>query len=171
MNWSRRSVMSACAVVAALAPGCAVDGLAFRVDDRLDVVSPRDREVVSLPVRIEWEITDFEVTGPTPSSEPESGFFGVFVDRAPQPPGQTIEWFAKDDPACRPADDCPNKEYFAARGVYTTSKTRFVLRTLPPPPSDQAKRRELHEVTIVLLDGTGRRIGESAFTSEFEVKR
>lgn len=171
MNWSCRSVVGACAVVAAFLPGCAVDGLAFRIDDRLEIVSPEDRQAVELPVPIRWTITDFDVTGPTGSKDPDSGFFGVFVDRAPQPPGETIAWFARDDKTCRKADGCPDKEYYSSRGVYTTNKTRFVLKTLPPPPSDQAARRELHEVTIVLLDGAGRRIGESAFTSAFEVKR
>ena len=151
--------------------GCAINGLAFRVDDRLRILQPADREIVTLPVTINWEITDFEVTGPDGSEDPGSGYFGVFVDRAPQPPGETVEWFAKDDESCRPADGCPDEQYLADRGVYTTDKTEFVVKTLPPPPSDQAARREFHEVTIVLLDGSGRRVGESAFTAEFEVKR
>lgn len=171
MFWSWRSAIGAGAVVAALLPGCALNGLAFRVDERLEFSSPQDRELVALPVTIEWDISDFEVTGPDGGEDPESGFFGVFIDRAPQPPGETIDWFARDDRTCRKADGCPDRGYFAARGVYTTTKTRFVVTTLPPPPSDQAERREFHEATIVLLDGSGRRIGESAFTSQFEVKR
>ena len=173
MSWFCRTKVGALAAALALAglPGCAISGLAFKVDDRLKVVSPADRERVSLPVTVDWEITDFEVTGPTGSEAADAGYFGVFVDRAPQPPGETVEWFAKNDRSCRPEDDCPDKGYLASRGVYTTSETKFVIKTLPPPPSDQVNRREFHEVTIVLLDGSGQRIGESAFTSEFEVKR
>jgi hypothetical protein len=151
--------------------GCAINGLSFRIDDRLQILRPADREAVSLPLTIEWDISDFEVTGPDGSDDPHRGYFGVFVDRAPQPPNETVEWFAKDDESCRPADGCPDEQYLADRGVHTTTDTEFVIETLPPPPTDQADRRELHEVTIVLLDGSGRRIGESAFTAEFEVQR
>lgn len=170
MSRSCRTLV-ACALSVALLSGCAAEGLAFKVDDRLNIVSPADREVVSLPLKIDWEISDFKVTGPDGSQDPESGYFGVFVDRAPQPPGETVKWFAKDDRSCHPEDGCPSKAYLADRGVHTARKTQFVLKTLPPPSDDQAKRRELHEVTIVLLDGSGRRIGESAFTTEFEVQR
>jgi hypothetical protein len=37
------------------------------------------------------------------------------------------------------------------------------------PTGAAAQRRDLHEVTIALLDGRGERIGESAFTVQFEV--
>ena len=154
-----------------LLSGCALRGLSFRIDDRVQILSPEDREAVTLPVTIDWESTDFEVTGPDGTEQPDSGYFGVFIDRAPQPPGETVEWFAKDDLSCRPADDCPDRQYLADRGVHTTQKTEFVVKTFPPPPSNQVARREFHEVTIVLLDGSGRRIGESAFTAQFEVQR
>ena len=171
MNWSCRATLVACALAVASLSGCAVQGLAFTIDDRLQIVSPQDREVVRLPVTIKWKIRDFKVTGPDGAQNPEAGYFGVFVDRAPPPPGETFTWVAKDDRSCHPEDGCPSKAYLADRGIFTTDETKFVLKTLPPPTDDQAKRREFHEVTIVLLDGSGRRIGESAFTSEFEVKR
>jgi hypothetical protein len=158
-------------VCALLLPACAFDGLAFRIDERLDIVSPGDREAVKLPVTVDWEVTDFEVTKADGGQDPNQGYFGVFVDRAPQPPGETVEWFAKDDEDCRAEDGCPSRQYLADRGVHTTRDTKFVVENLPPPPEEQAARREFHEVTIVLLDGSGRRIGESAFTAEFEVVR
>jgi hypothetical protein len=167
-----RPIRAALGLLMAVAlSGCAVSGLSFRIDDRLQILRPADREEVSLPVTIEWDIDDFEVVKPDGSEDPGRGYFGVFVDRAPQPPGETVEWFAKDDDSCRVEDGCPDKQYLADRGVHTTTETQFVVETLPPPPSDQVARRELHEVTIVLLDGNGRRIGESAFTAEFEVQR
>lgn len=162
------ALLLGCAV---LLSGCALRGLSFRIDDRLQILTPADREAVSLPVTVDWEISDFEVTGPDGTEDAESGYFGVFIDRAPQPPGETVEWFAKDDTSCRPADGCPDRQYLADRGVHTTDKTKFVVKNFPPPPSGQAPRREFHEVTIVLLDGSGRRIGESAFTAQFEVLR
>lgn len=166
----RRRAVALIAGVLALG-GCAFSGLSFRVDERLAFTAPSDREIVTLPVTVEWEVSDFEVTGPDGSTEPTDGYFGVFLDRAPQPPGETVKWFAKDDESCRPADGCPDAEYLSARGVFTTRKTQFVIRTLPPPPTALAERREFHEVTVVLLDGSGRRIGESAFSVQFEVDR
>lgn len=166
-----RPVLLAGALAVALLPGCAFNGLAFKIDDRLTIASPGDREAVRLPVTIDWEIAEFEVTGPDGTQDPGSGYFGVFINRAPQPPGETVEWFAKDDESCRPEDGCPDRQYLADRNIHTTKKTEFVVENLPPPPQELADRREFHEVTIVLLDGTGRRIGESAFTAEFEVLR
>lgn len=166
-----RRLPVALALVATLASGCALHGLSFKVDERLAIISPEDREAVTLPVTIDWEISDFNITGPDGGADAQSGYFGVYVDRAPQPPGQPMEWFAKDDETCRPDDGCPDEQYLADRGVHSTQETQFVIENLPPPPTDQADRREFHEVTVVLLDGSGRRIGESAFTVQFEVDR
>lgn len=154
-----------------LLSGCALQGLSFRVDDRVKIVSPSDREKVPFPIKIDWEVTEFSVTGQTGGSDPDSGYFGVFLDRAPQPPGQTVKWFAKNDRTCRPADGCPDRKYLSVRGIHTTDKTEFVIPRLPQPSDADQDRREFHEITVVLLDGSGRRIGESAFTVQFEVDR
>ena len=61
--------------VIALSAGCA-DGLAFRVDDRVDITAPRDRETVTLPVTLRWEADGID-----------RGSFAIFVDRAPMRPG------------------------------------------------------------------------------------
>lgn len=151
------------AVLAALLAGCAVSGLAFRVDDRVEITHPEDRASVTLPVTITWTVDGFDVAGP------DAGRFGVFVDRAPQPPGEGLDWFARDDDSCRPEDGCPDAEYFRQRQIHATSDTSFVIDALPPPSTSRGPER--HEVTIVLLDGDDRRIGESAFHVEFEVDR
>jgi hypothetical protein len=93
----------------------------------------------------------------------------VFVDQTPQPPGKTLAWVARKDRSCRKSDGCPDAEYLAARNIYSTSDTSITFEQLPRP-SDE-KKKERHNVTIVLLDAQGRRIGESAFYVEFTVKR
>lgn len=148
-----------------------MNGLAFKADERLTITAPRDRAEVSLPVSARWTVRDFDVTGPTGASEPNAGYFGVYVDRAPQPPGERFAWFAKDDKQCIPSDGCPDAEYFADRGVFSTSETSFTIESLPSNLPLGSTRRELHELTVVLLDGTGRRIGESSWFTQFQLKR
>lgn len=155
----RRLTTALVAVV--LLGGCAFSGLSFRIDDRLTFVHPQDREQVTLPLTVDWEVTDF----------PADGSFVAFVDRSPMPPNQPVEWFAKDDETCRPADGCPDAEYLSSRNIFPTTESELTIENLPPPPSDQAARREFHEVTVVLVDAEGKRIGESAFSVEFEVIR
>ena len=46
-----------------------------------------------------------------------------------------------------------------------------MIERLPLPSGDAQRRREFHDVTIVLLNGRGERIGESAFVRQFEVDR
>jgi hypothetical protein len=149
--------------------GCVPQGLAFRVDDRLTFSAPEDRATVELPVRLDWDIRDFEITPPGGDPRADAGYFAVFVDSAPMPPGKPLRWLARKDTSCRAADGCPDEEYLEARGVYTTTETELVLEQLPR--GDDEDRRERHRATIVLLDASGTRIGESAFEIAFDIDR
>ena len=152
--------------------GCVPQGLAFRVDQRLTFTSPEDRSTVTLPVTLDWEIEDFEITEPGGEPREDAGYFGVFVDTTPMPPGEDLAWIARDDTSCRPDDGCPDEEYLSGRGIYTTTDTELVLEQLPRTTgSDDDDRRERHRATIVLLDATGTRIGESAFEIAFDIDR
>ena len=155
-----RRVALLAAVVALLTSGCAVRGVAFRQDDRLSFVSPGDRDEVTLPVTVEWEVEDFEVPG--------DGYFAVFVDRAPQPPGRTLDWLARNDDACAQIEDCPGAAWFNERDIFPTTETELTIDQLPDRTVDG---RERHEVTVVLVDRDGRRIGETGWTLELEVRR
>lgn len=152
--------------------GCVPDGLAFRTDTRLTIIEPEDRETVSLPVTIDWDIRDFDIVEPGADVEGEpgdEGYFAVFVDTTPMPPGKPLRWIARDDTSCREDDGCPDEEYLAGRGIYTTTETELTLEQLPRTGDDD--RRERHRATIVLLDATGTRIGESAFEVAFDIDR
>ncbi|MDX6199683.1 MAG: hypothetical protein QOJ79_2834 [Actinomycetota bacterium] len=162
------------AVIAALSlltSGCVAQGLAFRIDDRVRIDAPKARSQVTLPVTVRWSVKDFTVVAPgiEATATDHAGYFGVFVDQTPQPPGKTLAWVARKDRSCRVSDGCPDAEYLAARNIYSTSQTQITFEQLPRP-SDTSKK-ERHNVTIVLLDAKGRRIGESAFYVEFVVKR
>lgn len=156
-------------VVAGALGGCAPRGLAFKVDERLTFTAPRDRATVSLPVTIEWQIKDFAVTDPGSEVSAGTGYFAVFVDAIPMPPGESLRWVARKDDGCREADGCPGTEYLNSRGVYPTTATKLTLDQLPR--TGKKDRRERHRVTVVLLDPKGSRIGESAFELTFDVQR
>jgi hypothetical protein len=149
--------------------GCGVSGLSFVQDDRLSIVQPDDRDTVDLPMTVRWTIEDFRVTGRTGRALKDAGYFGVFVDRAPQAPGKTVESLASDDAGCKVDPNCPNEDYFATRGVFTTDDTELTIDFLPE--LTRGDNRDFHELTVVLLNGEGERIGESAFQVEFEVAR
>lgn len=154
----RLSIVVALALVTS---GCGVSGLAFREDDRLSFVTPKDRSKVMLPLTVRWEVERFDVGS-------GAGSFAVFVDRAPQPPGKTLAWLARNDDSCRAADGCPDEPWFTERDVFPTTDFELTLERLPTRSDD---RREWHEVTVVLLDEEGRRVGETGWTLEFQVER
>lgn len=146
------------AALVVLTSSCGVSGLSFREDTRVDITSPSDRDEITLPLTVRWTVDDFD------------GAFAVFVDRAPQPPGKPISWFARNDDNCERAAGCPDEQYLADRDIFTTTDPQFTVERLPDTVRD-GRRREFHEVTVVLLDGDGRRIGESAWSVEFQVDR
>lgn len=170
----RRSGVALTVLLIAIATSsaCVSEGLAFRTDTRLEITSPEDRSEVTLPLTVSWTVRDFQIVKPDEDAvaAEDAGYFAVFVDRAPQPPGESVTWVARDDPGCRPEDGCPDEEYLAVRGIYETTKTSITLNQLPQPVAD-ATTRERHTVTVVLLDPAGRRIGESAFAVDFTVDR
>ena len=151
------------------ASACSTEGLAFVRDDRVEILSPEYREIVDLPVRIDWEVTD-EVL----ESELRSGTtFGVYMDVDPQPPGEPLEYFARDDLECRKSASCPDARYLRQRGIHTTTETEMTFPSLPLAPGVDLDGGDpdFHEVTIVLLDEQGVRIGESAWAIIFEIDR
>lgn len=161
-------MVAACCLL--LLAGCVPQGLAFRVDDRLTFTSPKDRAEVTLPLTVSWTMRDFTVVDPggTPAGE-QSGYFAVFIDQAPQPPGKPLSWLARKDRTCRAANGCPDAEYLAARHVFSTTDTHITFAQLPRPAESSHKER--HTITVVLLDPAGKRIGESAFEIAVTVKR
>ena len=156
-----RRTAGAAVVLLLATSSCGWSNLAFRQDDRLRFVTPEDRAEVSLPLTVRWTVEDFEVG-------PDAGSFAVFVDRAPQPPGKPLAWLARDDDSCRAGDGCPDEEWYALRDVYPTTDEELTIDQLSSRSDD---RRELHEITVVLLDEEGRRVGETGWTREFEVVR
>ena len=150
---------------------CGVNGLDLKTDKRLTFLEPKDRAKVTLPLTVSWKVRDFTVTGKDGSHRPDTGYFGIYVDRAPQAPGKVQSWLLRDDLECKRFQTCANTDVLNQANIFTSEQARFTIERLPLPPSNSVKRRELHEVTVALLNGRGERIGESAFRREFEVDR
>ena len=164
----RRAAVALGLCAALLASGCSVHGLSFVQDDRLSLHTPSDGERVALPLRVTWSVKDFSVTGPTGHPTPGTGYFGVFVDRAPPAPGDTVESLVRNDKSCKALPGCPDATFLAHRGAWTTTDTEFVLDRLPDISTHD--EHGAHDVIVVLLDGSGRRIGEGAVHAEFRVR-
>jgi hypothetical protein len=157
-------------VVLTCLAGCDFSHLGFVADHRLHFVTPASRALVIAPITLSWTITDFAVVGPgegTPTSR--AGYFAIFVDRAPIKPGQTVAAVASGDRSCKRTPGCPDAQYLADRRVYTTSQLSLTLDQVTPFHSRQ--RTQTHQAIIVLLDSSGRRIGESAWYRDFRVKK
>ena len=163
----RARVAAAVLAMALLLSGCAVKGLGFQVDDRVEIVGPKNQATLKLPVTVRWRTKDFQVTGPGGAARPDAGYFAVFLDRSPQPPGETVEWLAKEDRTCFRSRGCPDAAWFESHNIFPTTATSFTVDALPIQTKED--RRFLHEVTVVLLDASGRRLGEGAFWVQFRV--
>lgn len=159
--WILASVTSALMLT-----GCDVASMAFFQDDRVRIVEPQEGGTVELPVTLRWEVEGFTVTGPDGHARDDAGYFAVFVDRHPIPPGRTLEWYAQQEDSCG-GSACASVDNLAQ--VYATVDTTVELTQLPAIRDTGG--RELHTVRIVLLDGTGARIGESAFRVQFNFER
>lgn len=167
----RKRFLAAIISIAILCSGCAfgrLSSMQFRQDRRVRITSPKAHTTVPVPFVLRWTVKDFEVTGPTKAASRDAGYFAVFVDRAPVAPGRTLVDVARGDPHCTEARGCPDAKYLADHWVFTTERTSLTVDRLPEKNTTQ--RTEAHELTIVFLDGSGRRIGESAWRLQFNVR-
>ncbi len=71
---------------------------------------------------------------------------------------------------CNADPKCPDEAYLATRDIYRTEDTTIIIREVPEPIRGE-RTRQFHEVTVILLDEAGRRVGESAFGIEVELPR
>lgn len=155
-----RTIAVVVVATASLLSACGTSNLNFVADTRVKFLAPDARETVTLPVTVSWEASDL----------PPGTRFGVFVDRSPMKPGQSVNALVDDQ--CKRTPDCPTREYLETRGLYITSGTSLTFETLPN--TNAGKRNQLKEtqrITIVYLDENNRRMSESAFEREFFLDR
>jgi hypothetical protein len=161
-------------VAAVVLAGCNLThpgDLNFRIDDRLHFVSPEARSTVRTPVVVRWTMDDFRIAadGSEPPSD-DAGYFAVFVDRTPIKPGHTLDDVADGDSSCEDSPDCPDEAYLANNDVYTTTTNEIEIPTIPNLPGSKEKV-QLHTITVVLMDASGHRIGESAWQLDVRIRK
>lgn len=161
----RRGLVGALIAMSLTSVACVPQDLAFRQDTRLAFVSPDDGAEVTLPLVLEWTMTDFELRS---AEAPAGGSFAVFFDQPPVPPGESLEYVARHDVTCLELPGCPGSRYLARKGVYVTTKTKLRIKELPDS-GKSATGANRHYATIILLDSEGRRIGEIAYGLAFEL--
>ncbi|HYZ92513.1 MAG TPA: hypothetical protein VFA34_08975 [Actinomycetota bacterium] len=167
-----RTAAAAMACLAVLTAGCRVSDLSFRADKRIEIVAPADRSTVTLPFQLRWTVEDFDVVGPDGTNRNDAGYFAVLLDTTPMPPGEGLDYFARDDQSCLRSPGCPDATYLSDRDVYLTGGTTFEVQTLRDTrPIDRRSAPDDHEITVVLLNGRSERIGESAFKVDITVDR
>ncbi len=150
--------------------GCDVSRMQFRNDHRLTFQSPEARAVVATPVTLSWQMKGFDAVGLDGSTDKDRGAFVVFLDRAPMSVGKDLRSLASGDTACARDARCPDATYLARHGVYVTTDSSLALEQLPATAANSVDD-EQHYVNVVLVDGTGRRTGESAWYLPFQSKR
>jgi hypothetical protein len=143
-----------------MATGCGISNLAFRADHRVHFTAPKSRELVATPITLRWTISG--------GASPQGATFAIFLDRAPIRPGQALRAVAAGDTSCKHTAGCPDAEYLAVRQVFTTTDMTLTLNTVASRNSYQTT--QVHEATIVLLDGTGHRVGEAAWYIDFRMR-
>jgi hypothetical protein len=145
--------------------------LNYRADERLHFTSPKPRTLVRSPVEVHWSMRGFNVrpqgSGPRTA---DSGYFAVFVDRAPIKPNETMRAVASKDLVCLHRPGCPDETYLNDRRIFTTTATGMTIDQIPPLPGDK-ERVQLHAVTVILMDTAGHRIGESAWQLDVRMRK
>ena len=123
-------------------------GLLFRNDHRVVITNPKNNATVGEPLEIQWKARDF-VPG-------RNGQFAVFVDRDPMPPGKGIDYFPV---------------LTRSQGIFLLSENHLKIDVFTRRTGVDPAEQDHHDATVVLLDTSGHRIGESGGFVEFKVKR
>lgn len=149
----------------ALTAGCSgLSDLRLTQDDRLTLTRPASQQEVTLPFTVSWTVRDFDVVPAGTPPRPDSGYFAVFVDTLPMPPGDSLRDFAGPR-ACGADPKCPTAELLASYNVYVTDQLSVEI----PRVGTGLMGTEGHQLIVVLLDGSGRRLGDSFWQSTFHL--
>jgi len=145
-------------VIGLFAQGCAVNGLSFAQDHRVEIEAPGTNATVRLPFEVRWTAKDFD------------GSFLVLFDRSPMRPDRPLRSLVSENDPCRARPGCPDAKWLDDRHIYVTADTHLLVDDLPEERTNN-RAKDRHELTIVLLDKQGTRVGESAFIREFIIER
>lgn len=137
--------------------------ISFSADHRLSFDAPDQEADVELPLRLEWDVDDFPLR--------DGNRFAVFIDKPPVGPKRTVRL-----QVCTEGEKLP-PQLGSTRKACKDDRTRIYLAddtslTIPcfEPRFDAPKRqRNAHTATVVLVDGSDRRVGQAATRVRFHV--
>jgi hypothetical protein len=154
----RRLSAGLAAALCLVLAGCGVGSVALRQPQHLTIRASGGNGVRRLPFTVSWS-----------STYPAGTEYVLFLDQAPIPPDQDMRYVAEQlhDTSCLIQPGCPDAAYLDNLNIFTTTKTSYVFSTLPI--SGNRDNVSLHELTIVALDRSGRRIGEASATMSFRI--
>ena len=160
-----RAMLVLLALVGASGCGLAqVDApITFRADRRLGITSPEPESTVEVPVRIAWDVDDFDTSA-------DGNHFAVYVDRVPLGPNDVLR-----RRVCSQAERKPVALGEVRRPcrddtetIVETSETSVVLDCMQPRRGSD-RQRHRHTVSVALLDGAGNRVGHAVSTVTFRL--
>lgn len=168
MRLARLAVLTA--TVGALFATAGCGDLQFKNDERVHFTAPKQGSKQERPITVRWTSEDFNLTGFDGNRDRGAGQFALFLDRAPIKAGQRLSRIIKKDAACLGKETtCLDLTALTDHYVYVTTKNELTFDTLPSVSA--SGKTETHEVILVLVDGQGYRIGESAWHVTFRVKK
>lgn len=146
--------------------GCASPSeMSFRQDKRMTIVSPHNGETVRPPFTVRWTMRDFTAAEPGSPVRTGTGYYAVLLDRYPMAPGKSLASLVKNG-ACVGVANCPDAAFLAENlNVYVTARNSYTIDSVPT--SSAVGDDSAHFLTVILVDGAGRRIGESSWTVGF----
>ena len=127
------------------------------------MVAPEEEQEVRLPLRVSWEVEAFELR--------DGNHFGVFVDTDIPSPDKVVRLrvcSAREQLPPAPGEFrgiCSDQR----EKIFFTTETSFSLECFEPRFNLGARRLNDHRVTVILLDGENRRVGEAAASVPFRV--
>lgn len=113
-----------------------LDGMAFHSDRRIHIVEPVQDDFAQSPLQVRWTADGL---GRNVVS------YGVFIDRSPVAPGKSVSDLRGDDRV----------------NMYITPKTQLVIEQIGSRSGVPRSQADVHEITVVALDGGGARVGET----------
>jgi hypothetical protein len=158
-------------LVLAVVSACDTSNYAFKIDKSIEVVQPKARTEVSVPVMVRWTDSKAPTAMKVAPTDPSARYYALFVDVAPMGPGKRLASLVEDSDTCELAKGCPTASALADAGVHLSATPSLELEFIADRrPSSRGDTKDTHQVTIVRMQGD-KRVGETAFRQTFFVRR
>lgn len=133
----------------------------FTKSSAFRILTPASFSSVNLPLTVSW-------TEGAPYRPGDK--FALFLDRGSIGIGNSILHLIPE--SCRKVPSCSEDQYLQQQDVYVTTATSISLVNLPSTSlTGHSSGKEDHEIVVVVLDSSGKRIGEQYASVDFIYQR